>query len=192
VANRMLPGTRYFDKSPRAKLFDVSILAADLVGPTHPMPFWVSLSTRPTSKGDSGPMTASSTFWVSAYWTTLSTSVSRANRKSLLARAMPGFLFFMTEHTSALPRTNAFTIACSLPPPPTASTFMIHTSSCLQDPDRKRNRKSSWTSVREMQGPKELWQSCTGLGAGHMQDAPFPYPSVIGLEPINIHIQVGQ
>ena len=37
---------------------------------------------------------------------------------------MPGFAFLITEYISAPDLCKASTAACSLPPPPTASTFM--------------------------------------------------------------------
>ena len=56
---------------------------------------YAGTSTIPTSKGASGPMTASSALLERAYSTTLSTSFSFMIRQSSARRAMPGLLLLM-------------------------------------------------------------------------------------------------
>ncbi len=102
--------------------FEVSILAAALVGDAHDIPASSRASTIPTSKGASGPTNASSTEFSRANLRTLPTSFSSIRAYFFALLIIPGLAFFITAYISEPALWKASTAACSLPPPPTVRT----------------------------------------------------------------------
>src|SRR4051794_23128550 len=103
--------------------FEPSIRAAAALGPKARMPALKQASTRPATRGASGPTTTRSQRCSCASATRPATSVAATSKQSTLSRTSPAFPgAAMTSGDCGL-RSNTRTSACSRPPEPTTRTL---------------------------------------------------------------------
>src|SRR5437764_4898739 len=115
-------GTPTLCISSFAKVFDPSMRAAAAVGPNAAIPASESASTTPATSGASGPTTTRSASSSLAARTMPSTSSAATSMQGTRSRAMPAFPGAASSSGRCGLRSNARTIACSRPPPPTTRT----------------------------------------------------------------------
>ena len=110
-----------------AKALSASSWAAAALGPNAFMPAFSKASTAPAASGSSGPITASSTLFCCANCTNLLTSLAPMAMFSphCFVPALPGAI---NSLSNSFDWANFHAIACSRPPPPTKSTFIVSTS----------------------------------------------------------------
>ena len=105
-------------------------MAAFLDGPKHGIPLLSRISTNPNTSGSSGATTQKSMFILTAKSVMPSKSVALMLTHSA-SFAMPPFPGHAKISVTSGFSFNFLIMACSLPPAPTTSIFILETSYCF-------------------------------------------------------------